>query len=165
MLSEPTIIERQAQPYVSIVSSVTMQNIGPVLSTLHPEVFAWLGQQGKNPVGPPFWKYNVIDMEREMEVEVGVPTDTELPASGRIVSGVLPAGRYATLHHTGHPQELMDATRVLLEWADKENLTFDMTESGPAQKWASRLEIYNTDPREQPDMSKWETDLAFRLAD
>jgi effector-binding domain-containing protein len=165
MLTEPTIIERSAQPYVSIVSSVTMQNIGTTLPALHPEVFAWLGQQGKAPVGPPFWKYNVIDMEREMEVEVGVPTEAELPASGRIIAGVLPAGRYATLHHVGHPSELMEATRVLLEWGAKQNLSWDMTESGPAQKWASRLEIYNTDPREQPDMDKWETDLAFRLAD
>jgi effector-binding domain-containing protein len=164
MLSEPTIIERNAQPYVSIVSSVTMQNIGATLPALHPEVFSWLSERGKMPAGPPFWKYNVIDMDHEMQVEVGVPTDTELPADGRIVSSVLPAGRYATLHHTGHPAELMDATRVLLEWADQQNLTWDMTESGPAQKWASRLEIYQTDPREQPDMTKWETDLAFRLA-
>ena len=26
-------------------------------------------------------------------------------------------------------------------------------------------EIYLTDPGEQPDLSKWETQLAFRLAD
>ena len=29
----------------------------------------------------------------------------------------------------------------------------------------SRLEIYKTDPAEEPDMSKWETELAFKLAD
>jgi len=28
-----------------------------------------------------------------------------------------------------------------------------------------RLEIYLTDPSVEPDMSKWETQLAFRLAD
>jgi hypothetical protein len=30
---------------------------------------------------------------------------------------------------------------------------------------ACRLEIYLTDPGKQPDMDKWETQLAFRLAD
>jgi hypothetical protein len=33
------------------------------------------------------------------------------------------------------------------------------------ERWGSRLEIYLTDPREESDMSKWETQLAFRLAD
>jgi hypothetical protein len=33
------------------------------------------------------------------------------------------------------------------------------------ERWGSRLEFYLTDPAEEPDMSKWETQLAFRLAD
>jgi hypothetical protein len=28
-----------------------------------------------------------------------------------------------------------------------------------------RLELYKTDPAVEPDMNKWETELAFRLAD
>lgn len=28
-----------------------------------------------------------------------------------------------------------------------------------------RLEIYHTDPRDEPDMTKWETQLTFRIAD
>ena len=33
------------------------------------------------------------------------------------------------------------------------------------ERWGSRLEISLTDPRQEPDMSKWVTQLAFRLAD
>jgi TusA-related sulfurtransferase len=29
----------------------------------------------------------------------------------------------------------------------------------------ARLEVLLTDPREQPDMAQWATELAFRLAD
>jgi hypothetical protein len=32
-------------------------------------------------------------------------------------------------------------------------------------RWGARLEFYLTDPAEEPDMSKWQTQLAFRLAD
>jgi len=32
------------------------------------------------------------------------------------------------------------------------------------ERWGSRLEIYLTDPDREPDMSKWATQLAFRLA-
>jgi hypothetical protein len=28
--------------------------------------------RGVAPAGPPFWKYNVVDMQRELEVKAGV---------------------------------------------------------------------------------------------
>ena len=34
-----------------------------------------------------------------------------------------------------------------------------------AERWGSRLEIYLTDPAQEPDLSKWVTQLAIRLAD
>ena len=82
-----------------------------------------------------------------------------------MISGVLPAGRYATLTHVGHPSELMGATKALLDWAAGQGLTWDMSPDADGDRWGSRLEIYLTDPREEPDMSKWVTQLAFRLAD
>jgi hypothetical protein len=83
MLSEAHVIERSAQPYVAIKSQVTMQTLGAVLPGLHPHVFAWLGQRGISPAGAPFWKYNVIDMNRSLEVEVGVPVAAAVPATTR----------------------------------------------------------------------------------
>ena len=73
LTEEPHIIERPAQPYAAIKAQVTMQTLGTVLPGLHPRVFAWLGERGVAPTGAPFWKYNVVDMERGLEVEVGVP--------------------------------------------------------------------------------------------
>jgi hypothetical protein len=32
------------------------------------------------------------------------------------------------------------------------------------ERWGARLEIYETDPAAEPDMSNWTTQLAFRLA-
>jgi hypothetical protein len=39
-----------------------------------------------------------------------------------------------------------------------------MSETDDGQRWGCRLEVYNTDPAEEPNMNKWETELAFRLA-
>ena len=76
-------------------------------------------------------------------------------------SGVLPAGRYATVVHTGHPDTLVTATRDLLDWADQRGLDWD----NDGRTWGCRLEEYLSDPAEVPDMGKWETRLAFRLRD
>jgi effector-binding domain-containing protein len=162
MLSEPRVAERAEQPYVAIKALVSMQTIGTVLPQIHPEVFGWLRARGIAPAGAPFWKYNVIDMTRQMEV--GVPVAAAVAGDERVLADVLPAGRYATLVHTGHPSGLMDATAALLAWVKAEGLKWDMRETEDGQEWGSRLEIYETDPAEEPDMEKWETQLAFRLA-
>jgi effector-binding domain-containing protein len=164
MLSEPQVIERPAQPYVAIRAQVTMQTLGTVLPGLHPRVFAWLGEQGISPAGAPFWKYNAIDMERSLEVEVGVPVTAPVDGDGEVLAGVLPPGQYAALRYTGHPDGLLGATASLLKWAEERNLAWDVRPAPAGERWGARLEIYETDPAVEPDMSNWTTQLAFRLA-
>ena len=163
MISEVEVIERTAQPYVGIKARVTMQTIGTVLPVLHPRVFAWLGERGIAPVGPPFWKYDVIDMERALEVEVGAPVAMVVDGDGQVLAGVLAPGRYATLRYTGHPDGLVGPTAFLLKWAEEQNLTWDVTQTPEGERWGARLEIYETDPATEPDLNKWTTQLAFRL--
>jgi hypothetical protein len=42
-------------------------------------------------------------------------------------------------------------------------VAFDVKHAEGGARWAARLEIYETDP--DPDMSKWTTQLLFRLSD
>jgi effector-binding domain-containing protein len=165
MPAGPEIETRAGQPYVAIKTQVTMETLGTVVPPLNQEAFAWLGEQHVAPAGAPFWKYNVIDMAGQLEVEAGVPVAQPLTGNGRVITGVLPAGRYVTLCHVGAPETLAGATASLLDWAAARGLTFDMSPSPEGERWGCRLEIYLTDPRDEPDMSKWETRLAFRLAD
>jgi hypothetical protein len=105
----------------------------------------------------------VIDMEHALEVEVGVPVATVLDGDEQVLAGVLAPGRYATLRYTGHPDGLVGPTAFLLKWAGEQNLTWDVTQTPGGERWGSRLEIYETDPAVEPDMTKWTTQLAFRL--
>lgn len=159
---EPVVQERDAQPYVAVKGLVTMQTIPEIADRLG-EVFGWLAGQGVEPAGPPFLKYNVIDMERELEIEAGVPVATEVSGDGPVFSGVLPAGRYATVVHRGHFDQLVRVTGALLDWAAKQGLEWDVRDTDRGQQWGCRLEVYHTDPSEEPDPSNWETELAFRL--
>lgn len=162
MSEEPEITERPAQPYAAIAATVTMADLGTVVPPLNGEVFRWLADKGIAPAGPPFWRYTVVDMERELEVEAGVAVASPVTGDdGRVLAGVLPAGRYVTMRHVGAPESLYEATRKLLDWASARGLAFDTD----GIVWGCRLEFYLTDPATQPDMTKWETDLAFRLAD
>ncbi len=165
MWTEPQLVQRAEQPYAAIRVLVTMQEIADVVPPLNAEVFGWLDRQGVEAAGPPFWKYNVIDMERQLEIEAGAPTANLLTADDRVSVGVLPAGTYATLINTGHPMTVIDATRALLAWGEEQSVRWDRSEIADGEQWGARLEFYLTDPAEQPDMTQWDTELAFRVAD
>lgn len=158
------IAERAEQRYAAISGLVTMATIG-AFAQRTPEVFDWLAAHGISPAGPPFLRYNVIDMERELDMEAGVPIASPAQGDGEVKIGTLPAGRYAVMNHIGHPETLIGAVETLLAWADAEGLTWDSADTPAGEWWASRVEILLSDPDEQPDLTKWETQLAFKLAD
>jgi len=116
MPATPEIVNRTEQPYVAIRTQVTMSQLGGVGARLG-EVFGWLAARSVPPAGAPFFKYNVIDMARELEVEAGVPIAAAVKGDLHVFAGVLPAGQYATLTHVGHPDDLINATQDLLDWA------------------------------------------------
>jgi effector-binding domain-containing protein len=162
MPATPQITERPEQPYVGIRADVTMEQL-PGLADRLGEVFGWLAEHAIAPAGPPFFRYHVIDMERQLNVEAGVPVLTAVEGDDRVATGVLPAGRYATAVHVGPYDGLIGAVDNLLQWAEAQGLEWDKSAAEDGERWGCRLEIYLTDPAEQADPAKWETQLAFRL--
>jgi RNA polymerase sigma-70 factor, ECF subfamily len=160
----PRIVDRPAQPYVAFRRFVTFDRI-PEFADHLATVAAYLGRVGQPPGGPPFFKYNVIDMQRGMELEGGFPVTGPVPGDGEYFYGELPAGRYATVVYHGSPEGLMDATRDLLDWAGAQGLEFDHRDTPDGDIWACRLEVYRSDPRVVPDWNDWDTELVFKLAD
>jgi DNA gyrase inhibitor GyrI len=96
-------------------------------------------------------------MDKELEIDVAVPVASPVKVDGQIIADVLPAGKYAVMLHTGHPAELEEATANLLDWANKNNIQWKMN----GERWGGRVEWYYSDPDIEPDMTKWETELAF----
>ena len=68
----PVIVHRGEQPYVGTHQNVTMAELATVADAI-PELLGWLGVRATSPTGPPFFKYNLIDMSARLSVEVGVP--------------------------------------------------------------------------------------------
>ena len=165
MISDERIEERDDQPYAAIRTTVTMDGFGEVLGPMWGEVFGWLGARGIEAAGPPLIRYRVIDMERQMSIDVGVPIAEPAQGDGRVIGDVLPAGRWARLTHRGHYDGLVDANAALQAWAADRGLAFDQREGPDGDAFGGRIESYLTDPVEEPDPERWETEVAYRLAD
>ena len=161
---EPTIVHRSEQLYVGRRESITMTEFARVADHL-PQMFGSLAERGVAVTGAPFFRYRVIDMSAELVVDAGIPVATPPPVEEPTFVDALPAGRYATITHIGHPDELMAVTGRLLDWAQREGLTWDVTPTPSGEIWGCRVEQLMTNPADEPDMHKWETVLLFRLAD
>jgi effector-binding domain-containing protein len=158
------VVDLPEQPFVGVTKTVTMTTI-PEIADEIPGLIAWVLDHGYAPSGAPFLRYLVIDMARELVMQAGVPVASPVETAGDVEAGELPGGRYATTTHVGHPDELEGVTRRFLQWADGEGLRFDVRPSDHGDVWAGRIEWYETNPAEQPDMSQWVTRLTFKLAD
>jgi len=162
ILTTPRLEKRTEQPCMFIRSEVRMGEIGSTLPPLVPQVLGWLASHRLQQAGPVFFRYNVIDMAGLMEIDVGAAVKETAAGDGRVLAGVIPAGTYVTMRHTGHPDELMPATAYLLAWGQQHGIAWRKQPRGQAEVWDARFEFYIDGPDTEPDMSKWRTDLSFQ---
>jgi len=164
MSDEPRVEQRAEQPYAGIRIRVTMDGLPGAVDQGFPELFGWLAEHGTAPAGPPFIRYHVIDMDRELDIELGVPAAVTDTGDARVAAGVLAAGRYAVLRHTGHYDGLIASNAALQEWAAEHGVALDSWETPDGTAWRGRVEHYLTNPAEEPDPAKWEVDVAYLTA-
>jgi len=166
MITKPVLKYRRAQPYVAIRTQVPIP-FGEYLPPLWEEVQAWLKSEAIAPCGPPFLRYLTTDMSKNLDIEVGFPVAAAVKPSGRLSAGAFPAGNYAVLMYTGSFKGtgLYQATVTLLDWAKANQIKWDTSLVDQTEWWGGRIEWYLTDPQDEPDPEKWQTELAFRVAD
>ena len=155
---------RSEQPYMGIRTQAAVEALPQSIPQLLGELFAWLGKQGIAPAGPPFMRFHVINMETQMDIELGVPVASALAGDVRVCPGVLPAGRYATLVYAG-VKNALPANKVLIDWAKEQGIKWDAWDVENGHAFAARYETFLTGPDDDPDQAKWETEVAIRLAD
>jgi effector-binding domain-containing protein len=161
-VSQPRIDYRTERPYMGIRTQVPMKGMFQVVDKLRQEMSIWLKQQGVEPAGPPFLRYHVIDMAGEMDIEVGIPVATALPGDGRVSAAVLPKGQYASVIYVGNG---FTGNKTLIEWAKTNGIAWDRWEDPKGDAFRSRCETYLTDPKTEHRKTKWEIEVAIKLAD
>ena len=163
MTNEPVAGICAEQPYVSIPLEVTLKEWGRA-NALVEEIFAWLEDKGVQPSGAPFYRYFVIgDTDKNFKLEVGVPITSPMFGDERVITGTIPAGKYATLVHYGHPDHISNSFTVLEEWAKEHEVEWDNQMEGDKEVWGGRFEYYLTDPAVEPDLEKWSTEIAYKI--
>jgi hypothetical protein len=166
IIDGPSIVARSNRSCIGIRVVTPFRGMFAVRDRLMEELYAWADERAVG-YGHTFFRLHVVNMAGSMDVEVGVITDEVItdeviPGDGRIRTGVLPAGRYATLTYVNHGRR---ANGMLRDWAQQEGLTLDCTASVEGERFGCRYEAYLTDPQSERMKTRWRIELAIRLAD
>jgi hypothetical protein len=140
MTLDPEIRELSPQPAVVEVAVTDDAGLPGVVDSGFPRLFGRLADLGVEATGPPYIRY--LRTGEELELELGIP------AAGQ--DSGLPGGRAAVLRHVGPYAGLREACERLQAWAGERA-------DGPF--WES----YVTNPREEPDSSRWVTEIFLPL--
>jgi effector-binding domain-containing protein len=160
---EPARVEqRPERTYVGIRVVTPFRGMLKVRDELLQELRGWIAESGTETIGYGFLRLHVIDMNGPMDLEAGYFTPTACKGGDRVQPGSMPAGRYATLTYRDHA---MRANRALIEWARDNGIALDQHEAREGDVFACRYEAYLTDPKDEPRKTKWDIELAMRVAE
>ncbi|HEX6682072.1 MAG TPA: GyrI-like domain-containing protein [Candidatus Limnocylindrales bacterium] len=159
LIQPPRVVARPEIPYLGLRLVTPFRGMLGKRDELLRELIEWLGRNEVADAGPFFLRLVVIDMDGDMEIEVGAVTPEPRDGDDRVSAGVLPAGRYATLTYRDHA---LRANRALLEWAKAGEVALDRWNDPAGDRFACRYEAYLTDPRTEPRKTKWEVELNIR---
>ena len=140
----------ESQPIVGIRATTSMEEITQVIGALFGEIMEYLTRNGLTPAGMPFTIYHEMDSEK-LDMECGMPVASPVEGTERVRPGDLPAGKVTTVTHMG-PYEQLGENVVGTDEMDG-----GRGHAGAGAPW----EVYVTDPGEEPDQSKWRTDIFF----
>jgi effector-binding domain-containing protein len=162
MIGEPRIYTRAELPTMGIRIQTPFSGMFKHINLQFKELNAWIKKRGIVPAGPPMLRYHVIDMNGEMDIEASIPVAEPMEADGRVKPDILPGGRYASLVYTNSG---MAGNKALIQWGMSQGLAWDRWDDPKGDAFRSRYEAYLTDPKIEPRKTRWDIEVAIKLAD
>lgn len=137
-----------AQSILGVRTTTTMDKLAAIMGPLFGEIYGYIRQHGQQPAGMPLAIYHSLD-GNAVELECAMPVASPPEGTDRIRPGELPAGTVATVTHTGPYDSLGETWSAVMEWIGAQEF----------QVAHAPWEVYVTDPDDEPDQSRWRTDI------
>ena len=160
--SELKIDYRPEKPYMGIRFQAPFSGMFKQVDLAKRELVKWFKEREITPGTPPMLRYHVIDMKGEMDLEYCIPIQAPLVGDERVKAGVLPPGHYVSLIYSGGG---LRGNKALIEGARARGLVFDRWDTEKGDVFRCRYEAYLTDPKIEPRKTKWDIEVAIKLAD
>ncbi len=135
------VMEAEPQLVAAVKVHTNLSRIGDDIAKGFGSVVRVLGQEGISPSGAPLIVYHdVIDEETDGDIEICVPTATQIAGDSDVYGRTLEGGTVATTVHHGPYQEIAPAYHTLTGWVSQHGHAM----AGPPR------EVYLNDPQMVP---------------
>lgn len=162
IIGKAKIDTRPKRTYMGIRTIAPFKGMSKEIGRIGRELNTWVDENRIKTIGPPFLRYHVIDMRGSMDISFCVPVRRAFADDGDVRADFLPAGRYASLVYSGGG---ISGNRALIEWVRARGLAFDRWDSDQGDNFRGRYETYLTDPQVEPRKSRWQIEVAIKLAE
>lgn len=151
MSTQCELVEKPAQPVLSVRTHTTVQNLPQFCGKAYKMVAQYLGQMGEQPASAPFAIYYNMDMQN-LDVEAGFPVSKKFPGKDEVKAGEIAAGKYVSCVFVGPYDKSEPAYTALTQFAAEKGYK----PSGVA------YEFYLNDPANTPS-EQLQTQIMFPL--
>ena len=150
--NEPVILldEVPEMYYAGIRETVPFIEVSREMSEMYSEISKFLAQKEIEMAGMPFSMYHLMD-EEYIDLECGIPIEAANEGNRTVKVAVFPATTCACLDFYGDYSNLQEGHIVMQKWLEAHG--FNLA-SAP-------MEIYLTDPQQEPDPAKWITRICY----
>lgn len=148
MIDEPELVEVPTVQAAAIHLTIPAMEMGKYMDPAITELLEVMRSQGQVPAGAMF-SYHHRRPSDTFDFEIAFPVARSISAQGRVRPFQRPAMRVARTVYTGPYDGLSEGWKNLRQWVRDQGLAED------GRFW----ENYLTDPDEEPDPSKWRTEL------
>lgn len=131
------VIERPNQPTIAIRMRTHVKDLPDLLPRTYGRLTQYLNSVGVAVAQPAYAyaAYHNMDME-DLDVEAGFPVGGEVEGNGDIITSEIPAGRFATVVHTGPYEQLEPLYDRLDKWVrqnqyEPAGVIYEMYLNGP----------------------------------
>lgn len=152
MAIDVTIQALEPRTTLGIRETARQSELAAAMDRIFSELWGYLERVGGQAAGPAFARY-LAETADSFSFEAGFPLAKPVPCQGRIGLGELPGGRAAVTTHVGPYEGLAQVYPALEAWIGQQGHTPN------GAPW----EVYVTDPSQEPDSSKWRTDLYWPI--
>jgi hypothetical protein len=160
IIDGPKIVERAKRHTLGIQAIVPYRGMLAERDRLERELLRWVKASDTPDAGPIFMRLHLVDMKGIMQIEVGLVVPGPLTGDQRVRPGVIPAGDYATLTYRG---EDVRSNGHLIDWVAEQGHEFHRDRTPEGDAFASRCEIWATDPRTERRKKQRFVQLDFLL--
>lgn len=167
MTLEISVQERPTTHYIGIPVTARFSEFGAPdgPNDRIPQIYQWLADHDVAPRGGPLYIYRHVGRAEEpVDLVVAVPVAEPVNPTSGFVRGSLPAGTYVVGCHGGAPDQIPESHAEAQEWAEAHGHRLGVLRDDSGTLWTGYAEHFLTDPAEEPDTSKWVTELLFKTA-